>query len=200
MMKSLLHIDADAEMRTGFGKGHRLQRRVFCLIVLVGLVCLSVVAVPPAEAAKKKKGEGQDAAKIEAEIQKGLEPINKQLGELMVKIQSRMLFSPTDAGQLAEIKYQLLDLMLQYPKSPQLAKPIYQAGVLYTEREAFTDAFELFSFVAGNFPESPYGMKSRAHIQQLEKRLGENYFPKEPPKPELSEEKVSGDPKDKAKK
>ena len=153
---------------------HHLFRRFLGAIVLVCLVCFG--ALSPVEAAKKKKG---DSAKAEAELKKTLDPLAKQLNDLTVKMQGRLLFSPKDAGELFKVKYQLVDLMNEHPTSPLIAKPVYQAGVLFQAREEFTDAYELFGFLANQFPASPYGIKARGQIQQLEKRFGPDHFPKD---------------------
>ena len=78
-------------------------------------------ATADAEAAKKKE---------EAAIQKAITPIDKGLEDLMRKYQSRLLFSPADAGKLSDIKFQLTDLTNKYPDSPLLGKSVYQAGFL----------------------------------------------------------------------
>ncbi len=148
--------------------------RFFSLILAIALV-LATGTCLPADAAKKKKGSGE-GAKAAAELQKGLDEINKQLNSLMVKVQSRALLSPKEAGQLVELKYKLLDLMNAQPNNPLLARPVYQAGVLYQERESYNDAYELFSYVAQGYPGNPYGAKAKSQIQQLEKRFGADYF------------------------
>jgi hypothetical protein len=127
--------------------------------------------------AEAKKAAGPDpAAQAEAELKKSLDPVNDQLMKLMIKVQSRALLSPDEAGQLADLKYKLLDMMNQYPQSLQLARPAYQAGVLFTEREEYNDAYELFNYVAKGFTTNPYGLKAKGQIQQLEKRFGPAYF------------------------
>ena len=127
--------------------------------------------------AKKKAAAGPDPAiQAEAELKKNLEPITKQLTDLLFKIQSRELLSPKDAGQLAELKYQLLDIVNQNPQNVLIAKPLYQAGIIYSDREEYNDAYELFSYLAQGFPTNPYGGKARGQIQQLEKRFGPGYF------------------------
>lgn len=151
----------------------RLQK-VMLGLLLVGL-CLSASANLSAEA--KKKAAGPDpAAQADVEVKKGLDPLNEQLTKLMIKVQSRALLSPEDAGKLADIKYKLMDIMDQYPQSAMLAKPVYQAGILFSEREAYTDAYELFNFLAQGFPTNPYGTKAKGQIQQLEKKFGPAYF------------------------
>lgn len=113
---------------------------------------------------------------IEAEIQTALTPLNKQLTALMMRVQARGLFSPEEAAQLVEIKYKLLDLIDQYPQNPSLAKPIYQAGTLFVERESYNDAFELFNYLAQGYSGLSYGAKAKGQIQQLEKQFGASYF------------------------
>lgn len=146
-------------------------------MLLLTMLCLALGAVDPftAEAAKKKGGP-DPAAQAEAEFQKNLEPLSTELHKLMIKIESRGLLSPDEAGQLADLKFKLLDMMNQFPQNALIAKPVYQAGILFTEREEYNDAFEMFSFLAQGFPTNPYGAKARGQIQLLEKRFGPNYF------------------------
>ncbi len=149
--------------------------RALSLIVL--LACISCVS--PVDAAKKKKDDGKDAAKQEAEIKAVVDPVDKTLTTLMVKIQSRGLFSPQDAGKLADVKIKLNGLIDQYPTSPLIVKSVFQAGLLFTEREDYMNGYELLSFLAAQFPENPYGLKAKSKILQLEKKLGSDYFPKD---------------------
>lgn len=155
----------------------RISRQTFktALIALLSVAMVTGCGLGDVSHAKKKKDDGGNAAS-EAELQKGLEDINKQLNTLTVKVQTRTLLSPKEAGQLVELKYKLLDIMNQHPNNPLLARPAYQAGVLYNERESYNDAYELFHYVAQGFPGNPYGAKAKSQIQQLEKRFGADYF------------------------
>lgn len=116
------------------------------------------------------------AAAEEAQIKKGLDPINRDLNKLMVKVESRALLSPNEAGLLVDIKYKLLDLMDQFPQNAMLAKSVYQAGTLFNDREAYNDAFELFNYLALGYASNPYGAKAKGQIQRLERKFGANYF------------------------
>ncbi len=80
---------------------------------------------------------------------------------------------------MAEIKYQLIDLIVENPDTPLIAKPAYQAGTLYEFREEFTDAYEVFSYLDSRFPTEPYGVKARVRIGQMKKKMGKDYFPEE---------------------
>ena len=147
------------------------------LAILVAVMLLLPTVTGEAWAARKKKDSAEeDATKAAAELQKTLEPIATQLDELMAKMQARALFSPQDAGVLGKIKYQLVDLMYANPKDDQMAKPVYQAAVLYTDREDYNDAYELFSYVSSKYPKTPYAQKSLMKLGELERRLGANYF------------------------
>lgn len=141
------------------------------------LIGLSVAVSLDMTADAKKKAAGPDpAAQADAEVKKGLDPINDGLTKLMIKVQSRALLSPDEAGQLADLKYKLMDLMNQYPQNAQLVKPVYQAGILFTLREEYNDAYELFNYLAQGFATNPYGLKAKGQMQQLEKRFGPGYF------------------------
>jgi hypothetical protein len=146
-------------------------------ILLLTLAAVMVSAGSESAIAAKKKAAGPDpAAQAEEEVKKGLEPINTELTKFMIKVQSRSLLSPDEAGKLADLKFKLMDIMNQYPQSTSLAKPVYQAGMLFAEREEYNDAYELFSYLAQGFPTNPYGVKAKGQIQQLEKRFGASYF------------------------
>ena len=157
-------------------------------VLMLALLCFSMVGGQDLTAEAKKKAAAVDPAAqaaaeaeakakaAEAELKKGLDSVTKDLNDLMVKVQSRTLFSPSEAGKLVDIKYKLLDLMDQFPQNPMLAKPVYQAGTLFTDREAYNDAFELFNYLAQGYMSNPYGAKAKGQIQQLERRFGANYF------------------------
>ncbi len=152
------------------------------------LLCFSVVGGQDLTAEAKKKAATMDPAvqaaaeaeakakAAEAELKKGLDSVTKDLNALMINVQARKLFSPAEAGKLVDIKYKLLDMMEQFPQNAMLAKPVYQAGTLFTEREAYNDAFELFNYLAQGYTTNPYGAKAKGQIQQLERRFGANYF------------------------
>lgn len=153
------------------------------MALLLALGCLLSGTVDPLTALAKKKAKDTAAATVvdpvaeaEAKLTKDLTPINDQLTKLLVKIQSRDLLSPADAGKLVDIKYKLLDFLTQSPQSAQLTKPLYQAGVLFVEREEYNDAYEMFNYLGQGFATTTYGMKAKGQMQQLEKRFGPNYF------------------------
>lgn len=149
------------------------------LIAIV--VVLVILAVGPVQGAwaKKKDSAADAAAQAAAQLQKTLDPISKQLDDLMAKVQGRALFSPQDAGVLGNIKYQLMDLMNDHPRDIQMAKPVYEAAVIYSQREEYNDAYELFTYVSDHFPTSPYGLKAHAMVADLQRKLGADYFPKD---------------------
>jgi len=150
----------------------------FFTALIVALLLMGFGMMPGMNlSAEAKKGAGANpAAKSDAEVKKVIDPINEQLGKLMFKVQSRALLSPEEAGQLADIKYKLMDTLTQYPTNAQLARPVYEAAVLFSQREAYNDAYELFSYLAQGFATTPYGLKSKGQIAQLEKRFGVDYF------------------------
>lgn len=161
-------------------------KQKIAMILLLLCVCASGSTDLTAEA--KKKAEKVDPAAqaaaeadakakaAEAEIQKGLAPITTQLTQLMTRIQGRGLFSPKEAGELVTLKYKLLDLMEKYPQHTALARPVYQAGTLFVDREAYNDAFEMFNYLAQGYTGNPYGAKAKGQIQILERQFGANYF------------------------
>lgn len=154
----------------------KVKKKTIVTACMLGAMLLNMAGDFTAEAKKKAAAGPDPAIAAEAELKKNLEPIAKQLTDLQFKIQSRELLSPKDAGQLAELKYQLLDIVNQNPQNVLIAKPLYQAGIIYSEREEYNDAYELFSYLSQGFPTNPYGGKAKGQIQQLEKRFGPGYF------------------------
>jgi hypothetical protein len=158
-----------------------------CALMLL-MLCVSLGGARDLTAEAKKKSEKVDpvaqaaaeaeskAKAAEAEIKKGLDPISKQLSKLLIRVQGRGLLSPDEAGQLVELKYQLLDLMEAFPQHGLLAKPVYQAGTLFSDREAYNDAFEMFNYLAQGYASNPYGAKAKGQIQILERQFGANFF------------------------
>jgi TolA-binding protein len=127
--------------------------------------------------AKKKADAGPDPAAVAAEaLKKDIGPLCDKITQFMVKEESMLLLSPKEAGELAELKFKLMDLMNDNPQNPLLAKPLYQGAVLMTMREEYDDAHNFFSYVAQNYPTTPYGMKSKLQVSQLEKRFGADHF------------------------
>jgi hypothetical protein len=158
-----------------------------CALMLL-LLCVSLGGARDLTAEAKKKSAKVDpvaqaaaeaatkAQAAEAEIKKGLNPISTELSKLLIRVQGRGLLSPAEAGQLVALKYQLLDLMEAFPQHGLLAKPVYQAGTLFADREAYNDAFEMFNYLAQGYASNPYGAKARGQIQILERQFGANYF------------------------
>lgn len=148
--------------------------KALALLVAVCVVAGTVNDIPAQ--AKKKAKEADTTVQADAELQKGIEPINTDLTKLMMRLEGRALLSPDEAGKLVDLKYKLLDLVNQHPQNALLAKPLYQAGVIFNQREEYNDAYEMFSHLSTGFPTNPYGLRAKGQIQQLEKRFGADYF------------------------
>lgn len=129
-----------------------------------------------AEAKKKAAAAADPSAQADTEIKKVLDPLNEQLSKLMIKLQSRALLSPEEAGKLVDLKYKLLDLLGQYPQNALLAKPLFQAATLFAQREAYEDAYEMFNNLVQGYATSPYGLKAKGQLQQMDKKFGAGYF------------------------
>lgn len=160
------------------------QKSAIALLLLT--LCFTGLGDLTAEAQKKKAkvdpaaqaaAEAEAKAKAEVEaLKKGLDPVAAQLTKLMMRIEGRGLLSSEEAGQLVDMKYKLLDLMEQFPQNASLAKPVYQAGIIFVDREAYNDAFEMFNYLAQGYASNPYGAKAKGQIQTLERKFGANYF------------------------
>lgn len=79
-------------------------------------------------------------------------------------------------GKLTEIKHSLLTLMVDYPKTTPLAKPVYDAAQVFKTREQWDDAYDFYNYLLTNYPQSPYGIQAKAEIERLKKKLGPTYF------------------------
>ncbi|MBX2860243.1 MAG: hypothetical protein KTR14_03345 [Vampirovibrio sp.] len=139
-------------------------RQILPVLMGFALLCSGFSSDLPAEA-KKKKGGG------DAEVQKSLDEFKENLQSLLIKSQSRYIFSPKESGELAEIKFKLMDLMQSNPTSTALVTPVYQTGIIYVAREGYLDAYELFSFIAGNFPDNPYATRSKSMLNRLKSNI-----------------------------
>jgi hypothetical protein len=154
----------------------RIAQSVKTILVL-GICVLTISCSHDLIAEAKKKAAGPDpATQAEETLKKDVGPLSEKITGFMVKEESRILLSPKEAGELAELKFKLMDLMNDNPQNALLAKPLYQGAVLLSLREEYNDAYELFSSVAQNYPSTPYGLKAKGQIAQLEKRLGPVYF------------------------
>lgn len=167
------------KMRSISGIVSRLLLLVLAFILLGGWQGAEASKKADAEAAKKAAEEAaaksaQDAA-MKA-LEKNIQPVGMVIEQLLMRSQSRYLFSPEDTGKLADAKFKLRDFMKDNPQSAVLIRPVYQTGILCFIREQFDDAYEMFSFLAANFPNDPYGLRAKAEIRQLKKKLGADYF------------------------
>ncbi len=133
-------------------------------------------------AKKKKKKKGPSAEEIEKKLTETLTPTNENLNKLMMKTQSRAIFSPDESGQLIEMHYQLLTMMKEHPTHQFLVEPIYQAGVLQMLRENYDEAFEMFRHLEMNFPESPFTARAAHQFKKMKRTMmakgfEADYFP-----------------------
>jgi hypothetical protein len=157
-------------MRTVSLKVYNLLKSLLITALVGGMLLGHWFYAPSVDAAKKKKGDG-GAAAAEAEIQKVLEPLQKNLDSLTLKLAGKGLFSPEETGLLDQAKYQLVELMGKAPPtaaaSPLLAKPLYQAAQLFKNREWWEDAFDFFQFVSTRYPETPLGKRAGLELAHL---------------------------------
>lgn len=130
-------------------------------------MCLALL-VNPVDAAKKKKAD--------AELEKALTPITKILDELVVKAEANALFSAKENGEMLDVKFKLIDLMKDNGKNAGMAKPMFQTGLIMVKREQFSDAYELFNYIATNFVDSPYSGQARMEMNKMKKLLGEEQY------------------------
>jgi len=145
-------------------------------VIAACIVTLASVDDLTAEAKKKAAAGPDPAAVAEEALKKDIGPLCEKITQFMVKEESMRLLSPKEAGELAELKFKLMDLMNDNPQNPLMAKPLYQGAILMTMREDYDDAYNFFSYVAQNYPTTPYGMKSKVQVSQLEKRFGADHF------------------------
>lgn len=157
---------------------HRLK--LFSIVGLTTAILLGSSTLDDGVWAKKKKEKkkGPSAEEIEKKLTEELTPLNENLNTLLVKIQSRAIFSPEDSGHLVEIHYQLLSLLKQYPTHELLVQPVYQAGVLQMSRENYDQAFEMFRYLEINFPENPFTARAQHQFKKMRREmLAKGYEP-----------------------
>jgi hypothetical protein len=150
---------------------HQTKRTISLLLVAL---CLAMAGVPDSEA---KKGKSKAKGPSEADLQKSLTSMDKDLMDLVKKSQSRTLFSPEETGTLTEIRFNLIDLMNSFPGNPLLSKPAYQAAKLYAAREMWQDAYDVYRFLVEKYPTDPYGMRAKSEMALLVKQKGADFFP-----------------------
>lgn len=152
-------------------------KRSAAMAGLTVVVTVMVAAMPiPSAQAKKKKKKKVDDSKIVAEIEEALTPINETMKQLMTKVQSRLLFTPKDSAELDGLKWELITLTQKYPKRKELIQSVYQAAALYHTRDFYQDAFDLYTFLATNHADHPYGVRSQLAIHKLNQKFGASMF------------------------
>lgn len=132
----------------------------------------------PAAWAKKKSA---------AKVKKELEPLDKVLQKLRVKVQAHGLFSSDDAKALETLQSQFTQLMEEAPGQALMMRPVYQLAVLLEKRERYLEAYEAYYFVGLHFNETMFGRLSRSRLAQLSKahqELPEAAFPEASASPE----------------
>ncbi|MFN8614449.1 MAG: hypothetical protein U0003_00850 [Vampirovibrionales bacterium] len=139
------------------------------LLLLIAMESFSTVT-PLALAKKKKKGASEE------EVKAAVQPMQQNVIELLSKIQARLLFTPKDNEKLEEVKWQVMDLVAQYPDSPLMVQPVYQAAILLSKREWYQDAYDLFSHLTTAYPDHPINAKAQFEMARLTKRYGSDAF------------------------
>ena len=151
-----------------------MLRRWLAGWILALLLLVAVDTMPSgtsvALAKKKKKGPSEE------EVKAAVQPVQQKVVQLLAKIQSRLLFTPKDNEALEEVKWQVMDLVAQYPDSPLMVQPVYQAAVLLSRREWYQDAYDLFSHITTTYPDNPMTPKAQLELNKLSKRFGADTF------------------------
>jgi hypothetical protein len=140
------------------------------ILILLGMLIV-LFTIDPVAMAKKKAPTGPDA-----EAQKDLEPVTQELAPLVKKGMARGLFSADDVDKLDTIKYQLMDIMTDYPKASPVAKPVFQMAQVLESRERYDDAYDFYNYVATQYASTPYGMQAKVQIARMKEKLGEKFF------------------------
>jgi len=152
----------------------------------IGLLASSASLDDLAWAKKKKKAKGPSPEEIEKQMSEALTPMNDTLTKLLVKLQSRGIFSPDESGKLEESHIKLLSLMKLNPTSELLIEPVYQAGILQMLRGNYDNAYEMFSHLEMNFPGNPYTLRAAHQFKKMKREMvakgyEADYFPDIPP-------------------
>jgi len=86
--------------------------------------------------------------------------------ELIKKVYSRALFSPSDNSKLIEIKMKL-DMAMLAGVNPEFAPLYYKAGIIYRARELKDDSIECFQTILENFGDTALAPKARKELQKM---------------------------------
>jgi tetratricopeptide (TPR) repeat protein len=131
--------------------------KLLVIITLIISVFSSIVMVPDALAAKKKK-------KISDEE---ITQITQTVNYLTKKIYSAGLFSPKDNSSLIDIKLQLDEAFMANPNNKDFPQLYYKIGFVYKEREYKEEAIECFELILNNYSDSPFAEKSINELKKM---------------------------------
>jgi hypothetical protein len=86
--------------------------------------------------------------------------------ELIKKVYSRALFSPSDNSKLIEIKMKL-DMAMLAGVNPEFAPLYYKTGIIYRARELKDESIECFQTILENFGDTALAPKARKELQKM---------------------------------
>lgn len=142
-----------------------------CFALFTGLIPLTFLSgsshypLLSAQAQSKKKKK----LKVNPKLEEDLKEPEAQLATLRAKVQARGLFSHKDIQALNALETTFATLMANYPREPRLMRPVFLLGQLMEGREAWFEAYEAYSFVERNYPDSGLGVLASKKLEQLHK-------------------------------
>jgi len=133
------------------------------------IACLLILNTAPPQLALAKK---KKLSKDEKAITKEVEPLQKTLNTLTVKVQSRGLFSVDDVTQLVDTSDKVLQLAKDYPNQPMVADWLYRTAQLLVKREQWEQAWTLLNEFSTQFADHPFVPRVKGQLAFVERQMG----------------------------
>jgi len=136
-----------------------LKQLLSILFLLTMIMALALNQVLPADAAKKE-------AKKKGVSQEVIDSMTAKVDKLTKKIYSRELYTPEDSEELIGLKLQL-DEQMDMLSETSFAPIYYKIANIYRMRNQEKDAIDCYKTILENFPDTAYGPKSRAILEEM---------------------------------
>lgn len=136
-----------------------MKQLLSILIPLTLIIALALNQVLPADAAKKE-------AKKKGVAQEVLDSMTTKINKLTKKIYAKELYTPEDAEELIGLKLQLDEQMDILPEAT-FAPIYYKIANIYRMRNQEKEAIDCYKTILENFPDTAYGPKSRAILEEM---------------------------------
>ena len=136
-----------------------MKQLLSILIPIALVIALVLNQVLPADAAKKE-------AKKKGVSQEVIDEMTLKVDNLTRKIYERELYSPDDTKELISLKLQLDEQMDILPEA-SFAPIYFKIANIYRMRNQKDEAIDCYKTILENFPDTAYGPKSRAVLEDM---------------------------------